>query len=302
MKEISDIYLGRMNNGAHFTYVSNLLARAEGDRAVSTNAAAQVAALKAAVEQEDADLKLSRKSMLSDEIAAADAKRDDFYVGYKKAVQGFLRLPVGAMANAAKVLSQHIKDYAIDPKMQLDRETGMLKNFIADLEGTYKQQVEALSLGEFVTCMKEANERVNRLLDQRGNEQLGTTVGALKASRKATDEACRMLVKMVNALALVEGEKDYAAFIDRTNTEIVRYKREVLGQASAPADTGGSGNTGGNQGGSSGGNTGGGSDGGDAMVGSIPLRPGSKHIGNPSPSATLGGGGLPFLKRKTIKK
>lgn len=145
MKEISDIYLGRMNNGAHFTYVSNLLARAEGDRAVSTKAAAQVAALKAAVEQEDADLKLSRKSMLSDEIAAADAKRDDFYVGYKKAVQGFLRLPVGAMANAAKVLSQHIKDYAIDPKMQLDRETGMLKNFIADLEGTYKQQVEALS-------------------------------------------------------------------------------------------------------------------------------------------------------------
>lgn len=283
MKEISDIYLGRMNNGAHFTYVSNLLARAEGDRAVSTKVAAQVAALKAAVEQEDADLKLSRKSMLSDEIAAADAKRDDFYVGYKKAVQGFLRLPVGAMANAAKVLSQHIKDYAIDPKMQLDRETGMLKNFIADLEGTYKQQVEALSLGEFVTCMKEANERVNRLLDQRGNEQLGTTVGALKASRKATDEACRMLVKMVNALALVEGEKDYAAFIDRTNTEIVRYKREVLGQASAPADTGGSGsgsdsgtgggtgtggsgNTGGNQGGSSGGNTGGGSDGGDAMV------------------------------------
>lgn len=283
MKEISDIYLGRMNNGAHFTYVSNLLARAEGDRAVSTKAAAQVAALKAAVEQEDADLKLSRKSMLSDEIAAADAKRDDFYVGYKKAVQGFLRLPVGAMANAAKMLSQHIKDYAIDPKMQLDRETGMLKNFIADLEGTYKQQVEALSLGEFVTCMKEANERVNRLLDQRGNEQLGTTVGALKASRKATDEACRMLVKMVNALALVEGEKDYAAFIDRTNAEIVRYKREVLGQASAPAGTdgsgsgsdsgtgggtgtGGSGNTGGNQGGSSGGNTGGGSDGGDAMV------------------------------------
>ena len=49
MKEISDIYLGRMNNGAHFTYVSNLLARAEGDRAVSTKAAAQVAALKAAV-------------------------------------------------------------------------------------------------------------------------------------------------------------------------------------------------------------------------------------------------------------
>ena len=237
MKEISDIYLGRMNNGAHFTYVSNLLARAEGDRAVSTKAAAQVAALKAAVEQEDADLKLSRKSMLSDEIAAADAKRDDFYVGYKKAVQGFLNLPVEAMAQAAKVLNQHLKDYGIDPKMQLDRETGMLINFIADLEEKYKTEVETLSLTPFVANLKAANEQVRTLTSSRTDERTGITVGALKASRKASDEAYRTLVKMVNALALVEGETNYAAFIDYVNTEISHYKREVLGQKAPVSGT-----------------------------------------------------------------
>lgn len=31
MKEIQDISLPRMNNGAHFTFVSNILARAEAD-------------------------------------------------------------------------------------------------------------------------------------------------------------------------------------------------------------------------------------------------------------------------------
>ena len=77
-------------------------------------------------------MKLSRKSLLTDDIAEADAKRDSLYSGYKKAVQGFLNLPVEAMAQAAKVLNQHLKDYGIDPKMQLDRETGMLINFIAD--------------------------------------------------------------------------------------------------------------------------------------------------------------------------
>ena len=47
----------------------------------------------------------------------------DFTAVTKKAVNGFRNLPVENMAKAAKVLTQHIKDYAIDPKMQLDKET-----------------------------------------------------------------------------------------------------------------------------------------------------------------------------------
>lgn len=239
MKEIGEIYLGRMNNGAHFLYVSNILARAEADTKVNAKAAAQVAALKAAVAQEDKDLKISQKSLLTDDIAKADAERDALYSGYKKAVAGFLNLPVEAMAQAAKVLNQHIRDYAIDPKMQLDRETGLLINLITDLEGKFKPEVETLSLTPFVTNLKAANERVRTLTASRTDEKTGTTVGALKASRQASDDAYRALVKMVNALALVEGEADYTPFIDYVNTEIVHYKREVLGQKAASARTSG---------------------------------------------------------------
>lgn len=253
MKEIGEIYLGRMNNGAHFLYVSNILARAEADTKVNAKAAAQVAALKAAVAQEDEDLKISQKSLLTDDIAKADAERDALYSGYKKAVQGFLNLPVEAMAQAAKVLNQHIRDYAIDPKMQLDRETGLLINLITDLEGKFKTQVETLSLTPFVTNLKAANERVHTLTTSRTDERTGITVGALKASRQASDDAYRALVKMVNALALVEGEADYTPFIDYVNTEIVHYKREVLGQKTTAAETPG-GDTGGDTGGNADGN------------------------------------------------
>lgn len=247
MKEIGEIYLGRMNNGAHFLYVSNILARAEADTKVNAKAAAQVAALKAAAAQEDGDLKISQKSLLTDDITKADAERDALYSGYKKAVQGFLNLPVEAMAQAAKVLHQHIRDYAIDPKMQLDRETGLLINLITDLEGKFKPEVETLSLTPFVTNLKAANEHVRTLTASRTDEKTGVTVGALKASRRASDDAYRALVKMVNALALVEGEADYTPFIDYVNTEIVHYKREVLGQKAASArpsgDTPGEGGT-----------------------------------------------------------
>ena len=241
MKEIYDINIQRMNNGAHFTFVSNILARAEADTAVKGKASELVSNFKAAVAAEDEALKISQKSLLTDEIAKADSDRDALYAGYKKAVEGFLAMPIADMAQAAKVLSQHIKDYKINTADQLDKETGLLVNFISDLEDKYAAQVAKLGLTAFVTNLKEANERVRTLTLQRTNEKIGITVGALKTARTASDDAYRALVKMVNALALVFGEKDYTSFIDYVNTEITHYKREVLGQkASAPSTSGNS--------------------------------------------------------------
>jgi len=194
----------------------------------------------AAVSAEDEALKISQKSLLTDDIAKADSDRDALYAGYKKAVEAFLAMPIADMAQAAKGLSQHIKDYKINTADQLDKETGLLVNFITDLEDKYSAQVTKLGLTAFVTNMKEANERVRTLTLQRTNEKMGVTVGALKAARTASDDAYRALVKMVNALALVFGEKDYAAFIDYANTEITHYKREVLGQKTSAPSTSGS--------------------------------------------------------------
>lgn len=237
MKEINSINLQRMNNGAHFTFVSNILARAKSENAIKTKTSEFVAALDKAVAAEDDVLKLSQKSLITDDIAKADNDRDTLYAGYKKAVEGFQSMPVAELAKAAKVLAQHIKDYKINPADQLDKETGLLVNFITDLEGKYAAQVATLGLTPFVTNMKEANERLRTLTLQRTNERMTLTVGALKKARTVTDEAYRALVKMVNALALVLGDTDYASFIDYCNTEITHYKREVLGQKANAADT-----------------------------------------------------------------
>jgi len=285
MKEINDINLQRMNNGAHFTFVSNILARAKSDNTIKTKTSELVAALDKAVAAEDDALKLSQKSLITDDIAKADNDRDTIYSSYKKAVESYLALPVAEMAQAAKVLAQHIKDYKINTADQLDKETGMLVNFITDLEGKYAAQVTTLGLTPFVANMKEANERLRALTLQRTNERMGLVVGAVKNTRTVTDNAYRALVKMVNALALVLGDTDYASFIDYCNTEITHYKREVLGQKANAADTsadsgqtdggsssedGGGSSSGGDEGGSSSGDGEGGSSSGDGGSSSGP--------------------------------
>ena len=269
MKEIYDINIQRMNNGAHFTFVSNILARTEADTAVKEKASELVSNFKTAVSAEDEALKISQKSLLTDEIAKADSDRDALYAGYKKAVEGFLAMPIADMAQAAKVLAQHIKDYKINTAGQLDKETGLLVNFVSDLEDKYAAQVAKLGLTAFVTNLKEANERVRTLTLQRTNEKIGITVGALKAARTASDDAYRALVKMVNALALVFGEKDYSSFIDYVNTEITHYKREVIGQkAKNPSTSGDSSTDSGSSSTPSGGKPGSSSSGGSSSGGS----------------------------------
>ncbi len=229
MKEIQSIALVNMNNAAHFMFVSNMADRAEKDKAVAEKCAAQVKALREAVTAEDENLQISAKSLTTDKIVDADRLRDQLYAGYKKAVAGYTNFPVESLAEAAKVLQQHIKDYKIDVKAQLDKETGLLVNFIQDLEGKFAAQVKALSLGAFVEKLKAANEEVRSLTGQRTDERSAKTAGALKSARAVSDEAVKMLFMHVNAHALIEGEDAYAAFIDYANTEIDHFKKEVLG-------------------------------------------------------------------------
>ena len=235
MKEIQSLPLTTMNNGAHFMFVSNMAERAEKDATVAAKCAAQVAALRSAVKAEDESLQISAKSLTTDKIAEADRLRDQLYAGYKKAVGGYANFPVEDMAEAAKVLQQHVKDYKIDVQAQLDKETGLLVNFVQDLEGKFAEQVKALSLGAFVEKLKAANEEVRELTGQRTDERSAKTAGALKAARVASDESYRLLTMHVNAHALIEGEETYAAFIDYANTEIAHFRQEVLGSKKSKA-------------------------------------------------------------------
>ncbi len=233
MKEIGGINIRRMNNGAHYSFINKVLTRAADNAAALARVESLIAALKKAFAAEEEALRISQKSLLTDDIAGADRNRDMLYSGYKKAVRSYSSMPVEEMAKAAKILWQHIKDYNIRTNYQLDRESGLMISFLEDLEGKYAGEVETLGLTTFVAKLKEANEKVHTLTLRRTIEKAGVKVGALKTARLATDDAYRALIKMVNAVALVFGDTDLAPFIDGCNAEIAHYKREVLGKKSS---------------------------------------------------------------------
>ena len=129
--EIAQIQLSHLHNGVHFQFMKNVSDRLATDTKIKENAVGQAAikALTEALAAEDKYLVLSQKSLLTDDIIKADRERDMLFAGYRTAVKGFLNMPVADLAKHAHQLWQHLVDYAIDAKMQLERETGLITTF-----------------------------------------------------------------------------------------------------------------------------------------------------------------------------
>ena len=231
MKQINSISLERMSNGSHFLFITDTVGLATADAKVKTKVTAELTALQTALKAEDDALALSKANLLSGEIKTLDAERDKHYKALRKAITFFLNHPDAQLVKAAARLEQLLKDYNIDPKMQLDRETGLLLNLISDLETKSAADVTALALTPVVQAMKQANDKLREVTRARANDRAVQIVGQLKQAQHASDEAYRTLIQKVNALAVVEGEADYADFISKMNEQVKHYKQEVLPKA-----------------------------------------------------------------------
>ena len=231
MKQINSISLERMSNGSHFLFITDTVGLATAEAKVKTKVTAELTALQTALKAEDDALALSKANLLSKEIKAVDAERDKHYKALCKAITFFLNYPDAELVKAAARLEQLLKDYNINPAMQLDRETGLLLNLISDLETKSAADVTALALTPVVQAMKQANDKLREVTRARANDRAVQIVGQLKQAQHASDEAYRTLVQKVNALAVVEGEADYADFISKMNEQVKHYKQEVLPKA-----------------------------------------------------------------------
>ena len=191
MVDIQAIDLVRMNNGAHYEFMKVVSDRFAAETTLSTNASAKKAmeALTTALKEEDRCLVISRRNLITDDIRAADKTRDDIFRSLRKAINGFTEAPVADVAKAGKVLKQCVADYAINPAMQLDCETGLLHNFIADLETKHAAEVAKLGLTLYVAPLKEANAKVEQFIVDRTTAQSVIAAGELRQARLATDTA-----------------------------------------------------------------------------------------------------------------
>ena len=239
MKKIGNIDLTRATKAGHIDFIRAVCEAAEAEEGVLANDVARkaVEALKAAYNEERESLTLSTKSLLTDDIHAADMERDGLFTGFKGTVMAQQHMPYADKAKAAKELTQRIKDFRLRRTLQLDEETALLGKLIEECEEKYATHVEQLSVTAYVSALKEANDRVRRLINERMQNQRLRKEAEVDSSRRGSDKAYRWLVEVVNAMQILLGDEARVGhFIDFMNALIKRYRQVVFAKRKRKTD------------------------------------------------------------------
>ena len=238
MKEIRNIDLTKVNNGAHRMFmesVAKILAEYEQAIAAHPKTKMLTAEFGKLLQQEKACMGLSRTSLRTAQIAEADHERDMLFTGFKAVVRAFTKGTNPETKAAAKTIWLDIAGYRINNRMQLERQTGVLYILTKKCLTQHAEEIELLHLTQYVTQLAASYDKVNQLLNLRLDEQTGIVKGALRATRLKMDEQFRLVVKAINARMFLNDDESLVPIADFINEMVRRYKREVIPHHKAKA-------------------------------------------------------------------
>ena len=177
-----------------------------------------------AVDAFDDALKASAVNPATATATAADDARDASWRGGNNYLTAMCAHPDAEIAAYAAEAKSLFDKYGDPTKLAQTEESGVLHNLLQDLEALDSSKRTALNLDVWITDLKTKENAFLAAAAQRTEADAARQVGIVKETRTAAETAYRSLVDTVNALAMINGDAEYATFIDHVNAMIERQK------------------------------------------------------------------------------
>lgn len=225
MKQIINFNKTKLAAEASYQFHLGIQARIKADTPAKLGITEEVVPYDNGILRMDRALETLSKSAFTDKMVAADEKRDKIIRLMQAQVESSEAYPDAAEQEACKRVKVLFDSYRNIANEAQEKETGMCRNLIQDLRSdTFKADVTLLGLDKWVTRLEEANEEFDALVESRITESQGKITGGVAEPRKQTEAAYETIVRKVNALAIVNGDAEYADFIDYVNARIAYFK------------------------------------------------------------------------------
>ena len=177
-----------------------------------------------AVDAFDDALKASATNPATATATAADDARDASWRGGNNYLTAMCAYPDAEIAAYAAEAKSLFDKYGDPTKLAQTEESGVLHNLLQDLEALDSSKRTALNLDVWITDLKTKEDAFLAAAAERTEADAARQVGIVKETRTASEAAYRSLVDTVNALAMINGDAEYATFIDHVNAMIERQK------------------------------------------------------------------------------
>ena len=224
--ELKTIEKGRLQHLEHYQFTDHLLTMAK-----EANVAKLTAVLKPledAFKAEDEAVFPQRGNAMNAQLRELDDRRDKAYYSLQHAVDAGLYSEEAEELEAAKRVSEIMKRYAGVATMNYDKETGGLKNLLADLAET--EAAKALKVLHAEGAVKRISDH-NQAFDEafRGRFAGDKKLYDMKALRRVTDKAIDAVVRRIDSLDDLEPSAAITALINRYN-QLVDNRHTLLKQ------------------------------------------------------------------------
>ena len=223
---IKSVKKGHLQHLEHYQFTDHLLTMAK-----EANVAKLTAVLKPledAFKAEDEAVFPQRGNAMNAQLRELDDRRDKAYYSLQHAVDAGLYSEEAEELEAAKRVSEIMKRYAGVATMNYDKETGGLKNLLADLAET--EAAKALKVLHAEGAVKRLGDH-NKAFDEafRGRFAGDKKLYDMKALRRVTDKAIDAVVRRIDSLDDLEPSAAITALINRYN-QLVDNRHTLLKQ------------------------------------------------------------------------
>ena len=210
----------------HYQFTSHLLSMAK--EANVEKLTAVLKPLEDAFKVEDEAVFPQRGNAMNAQLRELDDRRDKAYYSLQHAVDAGLYSEEAEELEAAKRVSEIMKRYAGVATMNYDKETGGLKNLLADLAET--EAAKALKVLHAEGAVKRIGDH-NKAFDEafRGRFAGDKKLFDMKALRRVTDKAIDAVVRRIDSLDDLEPSAAITALINRYN-QLVDNRHTLLKQ------------------------------------------------------------------------
>jgi len=179
---------------------------------------------------EKAALQVELGSMYTKSITESDGYRDDLDFGFELLVESHLHHFDPEVRESAERVWRIIQQYGVIRKLNYNAESSNMTNRNAELRTKYAADVAAIANGQgtvWLAKLEEANDQFVSHFGDRATEATARISGNVLDARIVVDNIFTDITTRINALVVVNGEANYATFIDKANYYINYYKETL---------------------------------------------------------------------------
>jgi len=172
---------------------------------------------------ENTALQVLRKNSLSDQLADADALRDNIFRGLANSVKtatSHFNADKQSSALRLEVVFNQYGDVAVKP---YNEETKSINKLIAEAKLTYRKDFTMLELNDWLTELENKNNDFEKLMEGRYTEEAGKTDLKMKQVRAQIDASLRTIIDRVNAQILLNSPAGFENFVNEMNARFDKY-------------------------------------------------------------------------------